>query len=508
MNKLKFLFLLVFTFSLFSCVDLEVQNLNQPDRGRALSNPSDLLNILKGGTMDAITGITTSWGVHPQLMADQTTSTNKYRAFWDFCEEPRLQLQNNVNYDGAGAMRWPWSDFNSGVVAANSILSAINDGLELVVEDSIDRTTDAEAAAYFIKGFSQGFIGVMYDKGYIVNIDSDLSGLEFVDYHQMIAEGLANIQQAITIAGAHADLHYDFILNVDMDRDEFVQMCYSYMARIAISEPRTKDEAPATSWAAISGWADQGFDHDFYIETAPGEWWNFMIDWAATEWPPGAGYLPSDMKIFHLVDPAHYTEYYHQDSVYTDTPFNDQRILGANGNKPYYMYMTNFGYLRASRNRFLFSSYMHFRFSNNNDLNQAGYMNPMFLYTELQLIKAECALKGGDINGALAVINDPNLPRKADGGLPDATAANEAEAVNLLHYEYALELDLAGGSTCQWAFMRRWDLLQEGTPTEFPIPARELEATGFDIYTFGGVNHAGEPGTALGPGWRTVANGQ
>ncbi len=491
-------------------MDLEVENLNQPDRERALSNPNDLINILRGGTIDAFSGITTSWGVLIQLMADQTTSTNKYRAFWDFCEEPRLQFQNDVNYDGAGINRVPWSDLNSGVTAANSILSAIEeDEMEIIVNDTVNRTIDAKAAAYFIKGFSQGFIGVMFDKGYIVDINSDLTSLEFKDYHEMIKSGLDNIKEAIKIAMDNPDLKYDFMLNVNMNRDEFVKMCYSYMARIAISEPRTKDEQPtAASWDDIKGWAENGFDKDFYIETSPGEWWNFMIDWAATEWPPGAGYLPSDIKIFHLAEPSHYEEYYPQDSVYADGPFKDQRIRGDNGNKPYFMYMTNFGYLNASRNRYLFSSYFHYRFSNDNDLNQAGYMNPMFLVAELQLIKAECDLKNGSVNGVESVMNDSDYPRIRDGHLDPVSNISKEQALQLLHSEYAIELDLAGGSTCQWAFMRRWDLLQKGTMTQLPVPARELESTGKEIYTFGGVNNAGDPGTALGPGWRTKENGQ
>ena len=49
--------------------------------------------------------------------------------------------------------------------------------------------------------------------------------------------------------------------------------------------------------------------------------------------------------------------------------------------------------------------------------------------------------------------------------------------------------------------MRRHDLLQKGTPTQYPVPATELEITGDSFYTFGGEG-AGNPSTAPGPGWK------
>jgi len=57
----------------------------------------------------------------------------------------------------------------------------------------------------------------------------------------------------------------------------------------------------------------------------------------------------------------------------------------------------------------------------------------------------------------------------------------------------------------EWAFMRRHDLLQPGTPTMFPVPASELEITRDEIYTFGGVPSAGQTGSASGDNdWRNL----
>jgi hypothetical protein len=516
MKIVKFFFalLLILGLGLVSCESLEVENLNAPDRERALADPGDLLGIMRGGAMDMMWGLTDLHGIYFQCQADLNTSTNRYLDFWGFADEPRVQFQNSVTYDGYRWNWYPWSNFNSAVTAANTVLQAIEDGLVLE-ENDVDRTADAEAAAYFVKGMSQGFLGVMFDKAYIVDLDSDLSALEFSDYKALIAAGLANLQTAIDKANAApADFKYDFFPNTDLDKATFIQMCNSFRAKIAISEARTKDETIQTAYSTIKGWVDAGFTDDYYIESSPGEWWNNMIDWLAyrLNFLDESGYIPSDQKIFHLVNPDQYQEYYHQDTgFYSPVVTDDQRIYNApvqSGDNGYYYYVQGFGYLNPDRNRYIFTVHTTNRWYVDNDFTQVGVMNPTFLFIEGQLIKAECDLKEGIVATTQTVMNDPNLPRKAVGQMPDVTIANEADALWYLHYEYSVEMDMAGLVTGTWAFMRRWDLLQAGTMTMLPIPARELEATGLDIYTFGGALNAGQEGSAAGPGWRTVENGQ
>lgn len=516
--KLFFALLMILSIGMVSCDSLEVENLNAPDRERALANPSDLLQILKGGTVDLFWGTTDLHGVWAGLLSDQSTATNKYLAFWDFAEEPRMAFNNSVTYDASGFSRYCWNSLNSTVVSANSIIQAIADGIvleEVSGSDTIDRTSDAEIAAYFIKGAAQGFLGAWYDKGYIVDIDSDLGALEFVDYKALIAAGLANIQTAIDKANAASSLTFDFMLKVDMDKARFIQMCNSYRAKIAISEARTKDETIQTPYATISSWVDAGFDTDFTINTSPNDWWHNGLDWYTYRLSSadGAGYIPTDHKIMHLINPNHYEKYYHPDTgFYAPLVTNDMRFHTTtvfNGTQGYYFYVQNFGYLNPNRNRYLFTVYTNNKWWNFNQIYvDPDYPNPIFLTYEGDLIKAECDLKGGSTAGTLAVMNDPTGPRKALGMLPDVTIANEAEAINYLHLEHSFELDHAAMAVGQWAFMRRWDLLQKGTPLHAPVPARELEATGKEIYTFGGVDNATNPGTATGTGaWKPYPNG-
>ncbi|KYG71239.1 hypothetical protein AWW68_18700 [Roseivirga spongicola] len=487
--KLLLASMLIMILAFTSCEDLEVENLNEPDRARALSDPGDLISLMKSGTLDSYWGITTSWGTHFHLMADQITTTNKSRQFWDFAEEPRLRLQNDPNYGGLGALTSPWSNLNSAVVSSNAVLSYINDGNTFVDENDNDITKQMEAGALFAKGFAQGYLGVIFDKAYIVDFDSDLGNLELQPYTALIDEGIANMQAGLAAANAAPNFKYDLMVNVDMDITEFTKYANSMLARIASQEARTSAEAATLDWNQILTWANNGFTEDFYIETSPGNWFNSTIDWAGYVLNSGAGYLPTDLKVAHLADPVNIPQVYPATGVLDQADSPDARF------EQYFTYTTDFGYLRPERNRGIFSNWYNSRFMTNNTMSEAGDQNPQFLLAEIQMLKAEANMRLGNNVAAAAAIN--NSPRTSVGGLDPVLPTDDLTYI--LHYEYSIELDLAAGSTTQWAFMRRNDLLQEGTPFMFPIPATELEATGLELYSFGGI---GQEGGAVGNGWK------
>ena len=156
----------------------------------------------------------------------------------------------------------------------------------------------------------------------------------------------------------------------------------------------------------------------------------------------------------------------------------------------------------------MFCNYIRERWSNSqNSLAEVGSINPYFLAEEVRLLKTEAKLFLNDLAGAVALLNDPGSSRKSKGHLEDV-AASETAIREAIHYEYAIEIDGAGGATVPFAFMRRNDLLIGGTPTEYPIPQKQLELIGEDLYTFGGKEYMGEKGifgelaTALDNGWK------
>ncbi|WP_333886069.1 hypothetical protein [Sphingobacterium siyangense] len=129
---------------------------------------------------------------------------------------------------------------------------------------------------------------------------------------------------------------------------------------------------------------------------------------------------------------------------------------------------------------------------------------------ETRLLRAEAKYWLKDYDGAAAELNASTASRKQKGGLPDVIA-NASALRDAIHYEYAIEIDGAGGTFVPFSFMRRNDLLQGGTPTQFPIPQIQLELIGEPVYTFGGNESAGEKGkfgelgTARDNGWKPAS---
>jgi hypothetical protein len=207
----------------------------------------------------------------------------------------------------------------------------------------------------------------------------------------------------------------------------------------------------------------------------------------------GSGYLPVDQKIPYLAEgnatkqPADYPT---NSSIILDPISNtkDSRI------KEYFDYTTNFGFLRESRGRQLFTNYRHKRFYTGNNRNEDGLSTNIFSEAENDYLKAEAYLLSGDSGTAAVTIN--NSKKRSSSGLDAATSST---AKNAILYEYSVELHLNGTLGTNFFFMRRHNLLQAGTPLHFPVPADELEISGLVPYTFGA---AGGEASASGPGWK------
>jgi hypothetical protein len=118
---------------------------------------------------------------------------------------------------------------------------------------------------------------------------------------------------------------------------------------------------------------------------------------------------------------------------------------------------------------------------------------------ENSLFKAEAMARLGNIDGALAIINNGPRTDPDRGNLPDATAANLDDFLKILFYERDIEL-IQTGFGIAFFDMRRRDMLQKGTMLHFPVPGRELMALQLSIYTFGGITNADGVNTSNG-GW-------
>jgi hypothetical protein len=482
---------LTLSISFVSCEGLDIENTNQPDKEQALSNPSDVESLINGASNSMLLHLVGFSGIFPNLMADQTTTTNAYQGFWSFADQPRLQINNSPTNGNLGAsVGNNWPALNNYIFSANTIIDLVEFKGNSQVVDGVDKAPEMLATAYFVKGVSQGHLALMYNQAYIVNPDTDFTSLAFSDYNAMSAEAVKNIEKSISLATNLSSYEYFVYAGYTLNKSSFLKLANSFAAKIMINTPRTKAEASTVDYAKVLTFANAGLTESFNPPTNGGyEFYNNMQDWSTYTLSDGAGYLPTDQKVLNYLDSSYPKDY----------PTDNTIVLGQinstdNRAATYFQYSSAFGFLRESRGRELFSNYRNLRFFTGNDRGTlAGLSTDIFHVAELDYIKAEATYKTAGASAAAAILN--SSARFTKGGI--TTAATDIAVEEALAYEYAVELDLATTIGTQWFFMRRYDQLQKGTPLNYPVPGNELEITGTSLYTFGGASNT-DAGTATG----------
>ncbi|MBO6620437.1 MAG: hypothetical protein JJ892_10110 [Balneola sp.] len=527
--------LLVGAVSFQGCADLVVENINDPDTRRALANDEDVLNLLNGGASTVFFGtLLDVRSSHMELQADQITSTNRFFSFWDFSDQPRLRFNNRTTYSDADIFFNPWANLNSAISIANDVLTIAGEGT--IEVDGEDVTEKAKANAYFIRGVANSYLGLIYDQAYVVTPESDLANLELEPYTALIAAGVADIELAITTAEGSSNFAFDVLPSGEYNTNQFKSIANSYLARITAGASRTAAEAANTDWDQVLAYANAGLGQSgaadggamvnfapvsvsgvFYNEAS--DWMNFNVGGAPSDDP--SGYLPVDVKVTHMLDASYPTDYPTDANVILDPATSSDPRLD------YYVYTTNFGFLNPARRRALFTNYFNVRMYANNNWTASGYPVIFMTKAEVDYLRAEANVMNGGAGLAAAanILNNEtpfgsvaqdfaiDLPSVQLGYLTDdgqaggntiAPTASLAEFQLALLGEYSVELQEMGGMGLTWFFMRRHNLLQEGSGLHYAVPGQELEITGREYYTYAGEGQD-DGGTAQGANsWKNL----
>jgi hypothetical protein len=507
MEKSIYIFIMIL---LVACESIQFDDPSTLTNDEAVEKIKSLGYVLTTSSVQTAFSTTTNnaGGSHFSILSDQSTNTNGSQSWWDFANEPRLRMNNNSAYRGNAAVRELYSNFYQVNLDATKVIDMIeNRQVTIYDEAGADRTADCLIGAYYAKGVSQGYLGVIYDRGIIVD-EVSLTTRSFPhSYKEMIENGVRHLDKALELTEKTPDLKFDFLKGITISRADIIRLVNSVAARILSSVARDKAEAEALGeahWHKVLNYAEKGFISDFTIVTVSGGYYNSLVDVLERPYST-ATYVPVDIKIAWLADKTQQTpNYYPEDNTVILQPIesDDHRFY------EYFDYLANFGILMEARGRGLFSNYIRKRWMYpKSTLNVEGAVNPYFLAEESRLLRAEAKFWLNDYPAAAAELNASDASRKASGGLPDV--APEKEALRAaLHYEYAIEIDGAGGTFVPFSFMRRHDLLQGGTLTQFPVPQIQLDLIGEETYTFGGENYAGEKGiygelaTARDNGWK------
>lgn len=545
--KNRSLFILLFALSLASC-DLNTANeeflLTSKDIPK--TEVCDCFKPLTVGYHDLINGLVSSYGANMQLLSDQITSTNNVRGFYTVAQEPRLPLPNPEGNVVENNIKAPYSSFNASISTANRyIRNIVIHSNTIYNTEGVDITSSVLSKAYLLRGIARGYLGLIYDKAFYVDEFYDYSGdLIIADYSTLIDSALSDLDKAIKLTTKPTDIRYsEFTFpfdnipggNENWNESDLHVIANSFAARILASKARTFEEAQQTDWEQVLTYTKGAISDNTRLNVfslsnigSAGELANYFVDWTTFivngDVNTGSGYLPVDLKVIHLLDPNYPTEY--PENAIEDTLLTLPKATSTDPRlAAYYNYTQNKGFLNLERNRALFSTYLNKRMYGGNDWWVAENKIVLFTKAEIDYLKAEAHFMLGNKSMAASILNespagigrtelDFSLPALRAGYIDENSISgnhffsgteSKTEFQLALLREYSVELEGLAGIGLQWFFMRRHDLLQEGTATMYPIPASEVIHYGIPNYTFGGVENAGQVGTASGANsWKNL----
>jgi len=400
----------------------------------------------------------------------------------DYSLEPRVAIDNSSAFRYKSVLEDPWTRNYSAISSANDGLRAIANGMEF--GDDGENTMRAKAFAKFVQGLCHGNIALQYDKGYILDENSDLSAEvpELKPYSQVMDAAIQMLEEAVQLFDNNSFvLPNTWINGLTPTNTDLSKLVHSHIARFLSLVARTPEEKTAVDWNAVMTHAQQGITEDFAPIGDNETWWDAL---------KYSGNLSrrcrADYKTIGVTDTSGNYQQWLASDLANRTPFliytADRRITAEGDPEGDGLY---FGYKGASNfniawGMYHHSMYMHIRYMDHRNSGRTSEM-PAFLVTEVRLLEAEARYRLG-MGGVADIINET---RVNIGGLPPATDS-DPDLFEKLKYEKNIELFCTSGGRAFYD-KRGWGDLVPGTPYQHPVPAIELELMMMPTYTFGGV---------------------
>lgn len=499
-------------FGAVGCADLNVTNQNNPDIDRVIKTPADLEGLIASSFNTWFDMLYDYDGLEPimSVASFQHSAMAANFGMEVYGRIPRIAFVNQQEDAYAHHAALPWYDSYRVIVAVNSGLKKIRD--EGVVINNASDTKRAETFAKFVQGLAHGTLALLYDSAYIYteDINPEVDVLEAKPYHEVMAAALDMLDDAIALAKANSfTIPETWMGNSTFDNEKLAQLAHSFKARFRAQVARTPAERAAVDWNAVIADVDAGMKEDFiivdddvvwfkltqYYQTLPGAWsqMNYFVlgmadisgryqTWMQT---PVSNRMP-----FVMVTP---------DKRFPQGATEAEQSMAANRGK-YWEWGGTVGHVRDDRGTWRWSYYRN----HTKDTWRAQFVGPNvhLSLTEMRLLKAEGLIRTNRAADAVPLINESRvaigeLPPVTVDGVPDAADCVPrlpngqcGDLMEALKWEKRVEtwLVVYGG----WFFDGRgWGDLMEGTPLQFPIPAKERNTLGQPINTYGGVGGDG-----------------
>jgi len=484
MKSFRVLPILALLAILSACQDMDVVNLNQPDRERALQEPSAVEALLTSGFYHFYEPTTDAYAMVHFVLANEATSSLSSRGIFDLGRQPRQAFDNSPTYGYRWFIQWPWESNYRGISNVTDAMVAINEGMRFT-DGTKDNTPRGHAFIKFIQGISHGYLAMMFDQAIIldetVNLEDGVP--EPSPYPEVMAAAIGYLEEAIQVAEANAfQLPASWLPQRPLTNTELAQWAHLFAARYLAAVARTPAEREQVDWSRVAYHAERAGDADASVEGDGWYWW-FAGGWYGQTWLRGA---------YELLGPADESgryEAWRASPLMERQPFtivtSDRRIHGEEGptSEGTYWRWHATSPFSSARGDYFQSLYENIRWEYHRLTGALGPC-PVFQKEEATLLRAEARLRAGDIPGAVELIN---VSRVGNGKMERLSANISAEeAWKWMKYEKLMEIAFVQGGHA-FAERRGWGDLICGTLLHFPMPGAELERMLMPIYTFGGT---------------------
>lgn len=499
-----------------ACADLEVENLNDPDRDRAITTPGDVEALISGSFEPwwrSNFHYFYSSAPAMSVMADDHTATWGNFGMNDSSREPREPINNDPSYGYSYIVEQAWTQSYRALSGIRDGLISIEGGTEIGGGDDTHR---AVTFARLMQGLVHGTLALQYDQAFILDETVDPEQAQLQPYQDVANAAIGYLQEAVTLAGQEDfDVPATWMGNIDGHDAAFIaRLAHTYIARIMANTPRSVAERDAVDWGLVLQHLDAGITEDFTVDGNHMGCCDALKSYAGTY----SGWARWDMR---SIGPADQSGNF---QAWIDTPLadrnaflidtDDRRITSAGhfasparGDQGLYVEFRgiNSSPWPAARGTYNYSDYRDYRYDYYSD--EITGIIPVFSFAEVEFLRAEAMFRTGNQAGALAIVNER---RVENGELPPATLLGDQSARcvprnpdgtcgdlwEVLKYEKRIETFHDNWATAYFDD-RGWGDLVTNTAVHFPVPGNELLLLLEDIYTFGGGGEGSAPDTAV-----------
>ncbi len=502
------------------CKSLDIANPNDPDGPRALSDPQSLESFVSGSVQawfNTYEGLTATGPLVTQAQTYSASWNNFNMNFYSGIDQPYTPganrnsrpWQNDPNSAGRTSVEWYWEGYYTSLSLANQVLRAIRvNNIEI---SSPSDTKRAETIAELMRGAALSGLAMNYDKAYVLNENSDLANLVYVDRKIVRDSARAAFDRAIALANANTFTTPATWANGPSYTNVQVARVANTMAAYLLANwPRDATEGNAANWAQVVTYASNGMSgaggFDYVFEGDGNAWYPEILAWFNAM---DTGRLST--RVAAMLDPATQVHPYpaggnpqpnSPDRRLGDGSFGNAGMQAGFGNVPITVnHGTDFAWssqeiFNVARGLYHQSNIAHIRYDLTGTQAPSGAYGgrgpaPVFSAAQNDLLWAEGLLRQ-NTNLALAatLINNTRVTR---GGLAAAAAA-DGQAVLMQKWSYEMEIEVLGLGPASYYHRRRAvNGLLPGTPREMPVPAKELGVFGQALYTWGGTGAANSP---------------